>query len=271
MRSSAAAMSLSRTGSKVMNQTRDDGLTGSRLLIGLGSTALASGVLDVAIELASALQAEVSALFVEEQQLYDLIELPIASLVVSSGQTGQRLSREAVSESLKAQAKTIRRDLSMLAESRNLRWSFESRHGDTLATIMASARASDILLLGGTAATITPRRRVELAIRLSETVTACLVVPDILRNRRGAIVVVDPLRDRETTFAQRIASALGERFVALRGEIANASSFHQLETTLSNLRPRLIIVRDARHVFSDPIAAAGLMRAGGAPLLLFNS
>ena len=255
-----------------MSQTRDEQAAGARLLIGLGSTGLPSGALDVAIELASALQAEVSALFVEEQLLYDLIDLPIASLIASAGQAGQRLNREAVSRSLKAQAKAIRRDLSMRAESRNLRWSFELRHGDTLAAIAASARTGDILLLGGTAATITPRGRVELAIRLSETVAACVVVPDILRNRRGAIVVIDPVRDRESAFARKIASALGERFVAIQSQAnANASVLHELETTLGTLRPRLIIVRDARHVFSDPAAAVSLMRAGGAPILLFNA
>lgn len=255
-----------------MNQMHDAEETGSRLLIGLGSTGLPAGVLDVAIELASALQAEVSALFVEEQQLFDLIDLPIAALIAPAERAGQRLSREAVSQSLKAQAKAIRRDLSMRAESRNLRWSFELQHGDTLAAITSFARAGDILLLGGTAATITPRGRVEMAVRLSETVGACLVVPDILRNRRGAIVVIDPVRDRESTFARKIASALGERFVAIQGEIgAGTLARQQLETALSNLRPRLVIVRDARHLLSDSALAVSLMRAGGAPILLFNA
>lgn len=254
-----------------------------RLLIGLGSEGAGTEILDMATELAGALQTEVAALFVEEELLYNLSELPVVSMVSPHGEILRRPDRDLVSQAIAARARACRRALSQMAETSHLRWSFELQQGKAPDVIAARVRDGDILLIAGMAGTITQRARIEIAARMHATPSANLIVPAQLRQRRGPVIALETNHDHLVELAGKIAGNLGEELLIFAGDGSGSlfDAFHarrlhvsddpvEVATALRVSRPHLVVAGRADHRFADPAAAAGLVQASGAPVLLLN-
>src|SRR5262245_7752057 len=154
----------------MLNRLRSSGVTTRpkvaairRVLVGLSSADMPTAMLDLATQLAHAFHAEVAGLFVEEDMLYQLSDFPSAQVLSRSGQP-EAVEPGRIGAELAAQARAWRRALSARAEQNHVNWSFESRRGDALTILRGSARADDVLLIGGTASTITLRARIALAV-----------------------------------------------------------------------------------------------------------
>jgi hypothetical protein len=257
-----------------------------RVLVGLSSGEMPSAMLDLATQLAHAFHAEIAGLFVEEDLLYEVSDLPAAQ-AMSRGGVRAELDRGRIGAEIAAQARAWRRALSARAEESHVNWSFESRRGDALTVIRGSARADDVLLIGGTASTITLRGRIDLAVQALGAARAVLVMPERIRQSRGAVVVfADGDRDdRPVELATRIARAMGEPLLILTRaqgghaeahggqarilELANEDP-ETIAMLLRRLEPRLVVAQSRGSIFSDVATAAILMQAAGAPMLLLR-
>jgi hypothetical protein len=257
-----------------------------RVLIGLSSGEMPSAMLDLATELAHAFHAEVAGLFVEEDLLYEVSDLP-ATRAMSRGGGPAELDRGSIGAEIAAQARAWRRALSARAERSHVAWSFESRRGDALTVLRGSARADDMLMIGGTASTITLRARIDLAVQALGAARAVLVIPERIRQSRGAVVAFanGDHDGRPVELAGRIARAVGESLLILtraRGEHAETHGGQARILELANedpetiamllrrIEPRLVVAQSAGPIFSDVATAANLMQAAGAPMLLLR-
>jgi len=257
-----------------------------RVLIGLGSAETPSAVLDLATELAVAFHAEIAGLFVEEDMLYAVSDLPAAQALTRAGGAAE-LDRRRLTAEIAARARFWRRALSARAELSHMSWSFESRRGEALTVLRGSARADDVLLLTGTTATFTLRARIALAIQAMGAARAVLVVPERLKPARGAIVVLtDGERDgAHIDLAANIARAMREPLLILarsdtadsetrpmRGQVISLSEDgpDAMAMLLRRLQPRLVIAPSDGELFADVGIAASLMQAAGAPFLLLR-
>lgn len=256
-----------------------------RVLIGLGGTGATTAALDLATELAAAFHAEVAGLFFEEDVLYELCDLPTAQALSRAGKPAE-IDRQSITDQLAVQARAWRRALSARAELSHVVWSFESRRGEALAILRGLARADDVLLLTGTAGAITLRARVALAIQAMATARAVLVVPDRLRQERGAVVVFDEGEGAHLDLAAAIARTMQEPLLTLthrrsptgevrrdRGRIVQLPDGdpEAIAGLLRRLRPRLVVAQSVGSLFADANIATGLMQAAGAPFLLLRS
>jgi hypothetical protein len=176
--------------------------------------------------------------------------------------------------------------LSTRAERSHLRWSFELYRGDALQVISTYASPGDVLVVSGTAAALTPRAKLEFAARLIDKAGAVLVAPRRLR-MHGPIAAVAHAGSHFIHLAGRLASGMGEQLVIVANDEEAATEIHMLAAvptkvvrlstndlatvsySLMELGPRLVMA-DYQD-FADPLAAASLMQAAGAPLLLFGS
>jgi hypothetical protein len=256
-------------------------------LVGLSSADTPTAMLDLATQLAHAFHAEVAGLFVEEDMLYQVSDLA-AVQVLRSGGSAAALEPGRIDAELAAQARAWRRALSARAEESHVSWSFESRRGDALSIFRGSARADDMLLLGGTAGTITLRARIALAVQALGEARAVLIMPERIRQARGPVVAfADGEQDgRPADLAARIARAMGESLLILTHARAQQTEVHgaqdrilelanedpeTIAMLLRRLQPRLVVAQSARHIFADVGIAANLMQAAGAPFLLLRS
>lgn len=258
-----------------------------RVLVGLSSSDMPAAMLDLATELAHAFHAEVAGLFVEEDMLYQLSDFPSAQFVGRGGRP-EALERGQIDAELAAQARGWRRALSARAEKSHVSWSFESRRGDALTIFRGLARADDVLLIGGTASTITLRARIALAVEALGAARAVLIMPERIRQQRGPVVAFGAGEEdgRAVDLAARIARATGESLLILTRAHSREAEAHggqarilelasdDPETIAMLLRrhePRLVVAQSAGQIFADVGTATSLMQAAGAPFLLLRS
>ncbi len=223
----------------------------------------------------------------EEDVLYQLSNMPSVQ-ALSRGGNREALEPGRIGAEMAVQARALRRALSARAEQSHVTWSFESQRGDALTIFRGSARADDVLLLGGTAGTITLRSRIALAVDALDKARAVMIMPERIRHSRGPVVAfADGGHDgHPLDIAARIARAMGESLLILTRERTRDTGAHgaqarilelanedpgSIAMLLRRLGPRLVVAQSAGRIFADVGIAASLMQAAGAPFLLLKS
>jgi nucleotide-binding universal stress UspA family protein len=119
-----------------------------RVVAALDVAATPEQVLEAAAGLATALHAELVGLFVEDQRLLRVAELPFAQELSLTTARAQRLVVGQVERALQRQAERMRRMIGDLAQPLGLAWTLEVVRGDSLQTALAYAGADDLLVIG---------------------------------------------------------------------------------------------------------------------------
>lgn len=103
-------------------------------------------MLEQAAALARAIEAELAGLFVEDVNLLRLCGLPGHEIALSSGMA-RRLEQATMERELRAQAEELRRLLEMVAQAREIAWSFQISRGRRREELLGAARKHDLVLL----------------------------------------------------------------------------------------------------------------------------
>jgi hypothetical protein len=268
-----------------------------RILLELGScpAEAASHVIQTAADLARVFGADIGALFVEEEQLFDLADLALAGpwprpKLASSERSERQLMEGAVTR----QGRSCRRVLSQLAGAADVRWSFEVARGDPLHVIQRVAGQRDLLVLAGITDAITGRSKLELARQALALAPAVLITASQAPHRSGPVALIKGAAQQPGTlgrFAQQLASGLREELVVLSiqaddttmaesrhsallhssgtpASLGAAMSLPTIRSALREIRPRLLISELAITAVSDQSEnLIALMRAAGAPAI----
>jgi nucleotide-binding universal stress UspA family protein len=131
------AMSESRSGESIQ-----------RILVAVDASPPSFAALEAAAELASKLQAELMALFVEDITLIRLAESPFAIEIGLVSGSIRQLDTQQMQRQLRAQANRVRRRLSLLADRWGIRWDFRVARGAIDDELMAAASKADLVILG---------------------------------------------------------------------------------------------------------------------------
>jgi nucleotide-binding universal stress UspA family protein len=121
-----------------------------RILVALDASPHSLAALQVAVELAGQLGAEVEGLFVEDINLLNLSDLPMARELVAYATRARRLDRMRMAEQLQLQARMARKALEEVAEKAQVHWSFRVARGVIAVELLAAAEEMDLILLGRT-------------------------------------------------------------------------------------------------------------------------
>jgi nucleotide-binding universal stress UspA family protein len=119
-----------------------------RILVALDTSTHSLAALEEAAALASALEAELLGLFVEDINLVRIAGLPFARQVSYPSGAEERMSSERIDRELKARAELARKALEAAARRKQTRWSFRTVRGQVTGEILAAASQSDLVLLG---------------------------------------------------------------------------------------------------------------------------
>lgn len=130
---------------------REDGLSVRRIVLALDPSADVAGPLRAAADLAARLKAELSALFVEDENLFRSAELPFVFRMHASAMRWEQFDRPAMEQQLKRLEARARRLIEAEAGRREVAWSFEIVRGGAGRDVMSAAAAADLLVLGGPA------------------------------------------------------------------------------------------------------------------------
>lgn len=164
-----------------------------RILVALDASAPSLVALEMAVQLAANLEAEIIGLFVEDINLLRLAGLPFAREVRRMSAATQQLSSRQVETELRAQATLARRALLAAAEQAHVNATFRVTRGRVDLELLAAALEADLLTLGRVSRPITRRVRLgstarTVAIEASRPV---LLVHARSGPRMPAMVAVD--------------------------------------------------------------------------------
>ncbi len=123
-------------------------LTIERILVALDTSTDSLSALEEAARLASALQAELVGLFVEDINLLHLAMLPFTYEIERATGASRQIDRDSMERDLQLQASQARRALARAATRAELRWSFQVVRGEVRQEILKAALEADLLTLG---------------------------------------------------------------------------------------------------------------------------
>jgi len=238
----------------------DKDVTVRRVLVALDSSPESRALLDLAADLAQCLESSLLGLFVEDQDILDFTDLPIARQVSSTGMGVRDLTRKHMESHYRSQAAAARRAVESAAARRRIDCAFETRRGRIAAEIGAVARAWDLVAVSPSLGHLAPTRTLDLFAGLAPGACGLLTLAG-LRTAPGtgpvtAAYTGSPAADGAIGLAARIAAqwgdqsrivTVGNREAELPAPAREVEHLHlpadlSLAAYLAATRPRLIVL-----------------------------
>lgn len=262
----------------------------TRIVVGLDTSFVAREALSLAARLAASVDARLKGVFVEDENLLTLADLPFAREISLSGEI-RSVDPERMLRAMKAQAESARRTLARIAAEAHVDWSFDVRRGRPLASLAASAAADDTLVIrspgsasrevGRTVRAATREARADVllvgrgvGLRASLAKTR-LVAPERPAAALQAIMPGRPvatvdegssLAESCAAFAETLAARIGAPFRRLS---AKGKSAADIADAARKDGVGLIVVNAAW--LGDDEDAARLSASAGCPVLILGS
>lgn len=257
----------------------------ARIVVGLDTSLVTRDALALAARLAASVDARLKGIFVEDENLLSLADLPFAREISFSGEI-RELDAERMLRAMKAQAESARRMLARIAAEAHIDWSFDVRRGRPLAALAEHAVEDDTLVIrsagagsrevGRTVRAATREARADvLLVARGAGVKSALVPPTPLM--RGTLQ--SPLPGRPvaaiddgsspgeacSAFAETLAARIGAPFKRL-----GARGMAPADLAVAARQGGVgILVVDAAWLGNDDDAAR-LSAAAGCPVLLLG-
>jgi nucleotide-binding universal stress UspA family protein len=236
-----------------------------RIVVGLDASPDSEAALRAAVLLASALEAEVHGVFVEDERLLRAAALPCSRQLWPVTGSAAAFDPLALASLLRWQARQAERLLALVASARGVTWSFRVLRGPVAEAVMEAARSADLLVLGRTSApavrrTGPGRTAVEVAERAAR--------PVLLLGARGAPDAIERAAD------DVLATLGGGAERDGLSSAARATSGEGPAGTPPWYRPgggvALLVLGVGGRLTDDPVRAS-LLRSGGPVLILPSS
>lgn len=119
-----------------------------RILVAIDGSPHSLAALKLAADVASKIEAELIGVYVEDVNLLRLAELPISREVGFYSARVREVDIQRIKRQLRGQARRAEQALALIAESVEVRWSFQIARGFIPAEILAAATDSDLVIVG---------------------------------------------------------------------------------------------------------------------------
>jgi nucleotide-binding universal stress UspA family protein len=140
-------------------------LTIERILVALDASPHSLAALEAAVDLAARFQAELTGLFVEDENLLRLAELPFVSEIGIFTATRRRIDGGELERQIRVQSRRVRRVFTLTTERAHVRWSFRIARGTVLSEVLSAAAEADVLVLGQAGWSLLQRGRLGSTVR----------------------------------------------------------------------------------------------------------
>lgn len=161
-----------------------------RILLALDSSLPSRAALEEAVRLARHLDAELTALFIEDINLINFAELPFARHILLSGAV-EPVDMAVMESLLRSRAAQAQRAIKAAALNAGLRWSFRIARGRIAEQVLAAAADQDLLLIGWTAQSGDQPRYASLNIRRRPSAPTTSTVRVIAGTRLPVLLLRD--------------------------------------------------------------------------------
>lgn len=185
-----------------------------RVLVALDASPHSLAALTAAVELAARFRAELSGLFVEDDNLLRLANLPFVREVGLYTATQRQVTEDEMQRQMRVQSRTIRRIFTGSSQRAHVRWQFRTARGPVLTEVIAAAGEADVLVLGRSGWSALHRRQLGSTVRgiISERFGLALIAHERSYFGPPLAVVYDgsQIADRTLLAAETINRAADE-------------------------------------------------------------
>jgi hypothetical protein len=129
-------------------KAREDKREEARIVVAFDATPLEALALDAAAALASALDAELAGIYVEDTNLARIAAFPFVREYGAASAAPRSIAARDMEHALRYQAARHREELAALAAALRLRWSFQVVRGRSLAAVIEQTREPDVVVIG---------------------------------------------------------------------------------------------------------------------------
>ena len=179
--------------------------------------------IEAAVDLASRLRAELSAMFVEDADLLNLADYPFHREIGLHGRVARAPARQAIENELRAFARQAERHLAETAKRQRVRWSFTTSHGRIEDQIKTIGSGVDLLIVESSSRPIGRVMQLETSARtLAKLAGGSVLMIHPTQRLAGSVHAIVQSTDeakRVTTaaaeLAERFQGALGIHLVAV--------------------------------------------------------
>lgn len=163
-----------------------------RILVALNASPHSQAALDAAVRLATAFEAELKGLFIEDETLLRTAQLPFAKEVRAYTAPPKRLTDQRMQRQLRYQAEYAEHSLQYAAEQAEVAYDFETVQGQVTRELLRATAEVDLLVLGKTS-TASSRRRLGSTSRtiLSDASTSVLVLRESVSAQEPLLTYYD--------------------------------------------------------------------------------
>ncbi|MFO7930246.1 MAG: universal stress protein [Thermodesulfobacteriota bacterium] len=119
-----------------------------RILVPLDESEYSRAALEAAAQLASALDAEISGLYVEDTDLIDFCRFPFAREI--GIYRSRRLDPAEIERDFRTQAERIRKTMALIAKHADIPWNFTVRRGRVISEVLDQTDSADLTVIGRT-------------------------------------------------------------------------------------------------------------------------
>lgn len=119
-----------------------------RILVAVDASPHSLAALEAAVDLAARFEAELAGLFVEDENLLRLADLPFVTEIGMFTATRRRIDSEELERQMRVQRRRVRRVFTLTTERAQVRRSFRVVRGTVLSEVLTAASEADVLVLG---------------------------------------------------------------------------------------------------------------------------
>jgi hypothetical protein len=115
-----------------------------RILVALNAISDSRAAIERAAALATAFEAELTGLFIEDVNLLHMADLPGYEVILATGRV-QKTDRNMIEQQLRSRAEQARTTMARIATAQRLTWSFEVRRGRLGEALLEAAKLADVV------------------------------------------------------------------------------------------------------------------------------
>ena len=215
-----------------------------RILVAMDTSAPSQAALEAAAALAERLNAELHGIYVQDQELLRLAQLPVGREVGLASARRRDLNPQGMERAWRVQAAHAKTALELVAKRHHLQSSFRIARGNVVAELLRASLEADMLAMGTLGHMAITGRRIGSTVRGVTTQASCSVLLLHPAARTGTTVFVayggSEAADRALGWAEQLAKARNSDLVVLiaRQDDNSAALRDRAEGQLSELTER---------------------------------
>jgi nucleotide-binding universal stress UspA family protein len=253
---------------------REDELAIRRILIALDASQHSLAALRAAAVLASSLEAELRALFVEDTNLLRAAGLPMARELEYPFASHAQMHPKRMERQLRAQASQARRALASICDREHIAWTFQVVRGSVAAKVLEEAAEADLLCLGRTSRPLVDRRGLGSTARAAATRAerSVLLISHGALIRPPVVLVYDgsACAEHSLLLAARLTEDLGGLLWVLVPATASMTCDEIQEQIADRVDGERIMVRYRELSDSGIAALVSAVQVGGCGILVLS-